>query len=204
MSPDHISRLTLEALVENVLPALDRRAVEAHVTTCAECQARLAAARQMTELLHALPRERPAPNLAARINAAVAAQSAERRTEQRATPRATPRATAAASWGRALLPAAFVVGLVLLALSVPQWSGALQVASIPTGETLTTWWAGLLADPALMFDSLAAWIEQMPGGAAGESSALLTLATLVLAVASLAELGQLLGERPRPASAVTA
>ena len=72
---EHIDRFTLEAYVEKALPAMQRRGVEAHVTTCPTCQARLAAAKQMTALLYELPRERPAPELAARINAAITAHA---------------------------------------------------------------------------------------------------------------------------------
>ena len=72
---EHIDRFTLEAYVENVLPAMQRRG-EVHATTCPTCQARLANAKQMTALLYDLPRERPAPALAARINAAITGQRA--------------------------------------------------------------------------------------------------------------------------------
>jgi anti-sigma factor RsiW len=189
---EHIDRLTLEAYVEQALPAVQRREVEVHVTTCPTCQARLANAKQMTALLYELPREMPAPVLAARINAAITAQ------------RAAQRSLAAARWMRVLVLVTFVVGLVLLALAAPQWSGWVQAAAtaqLPTDQTALNWLAGLAADPALALDAVMTFAEQTLTGAADEMDVLLTLATVLLAAASLGGLAQLLGgERPRIAT----
>ena len=194
---EHIDRFTLEAYVENELPAMQRRGVEVHVTTCPTCQARLANAKQMTALLYELPREMPAPVLAARINVAIAAQ--------RAAQGAAQRALAAARWMRVLVLVTFAVGLVLLALAAPRWSGWVQAAAtaqLPTDQITLTWLASLAADPALALDAVMTFAEQTLTGTAEEMDVLLTLATVLLAAASLGGLAQLLGgERPRMASA---
>ncbi len=184
----HIDHFTLEAYVENALPAMQRRGVEVHVTTCPTCQARLANAKQMTALLYDLPREMPSPALAASIIAAIPAQ----------------RALVAARWMRWLVLVTFAVGLVLLALAAPQWSGWVQAAAtaqLPTDQTVLNWLANLVADPALVLDAVMTFAEQTLTGTAEEMGVLLTLATVLLAVASLGGLAQLLGgERPRAAT----
>jgi len=190
---EHIDRLTLEAYVEQALPAVQRRTVETHVTTCPTCQARLASAKHMTALLYELPREMPTPALAARINAAITAQGAAQRS------------LAAARWMRLLVPAMFAVGLVLLALAAPQWSGWVQAAAtaqLPTEQTMLSWLANLIADPTIVLDAVMTFAEQTLTGTADEMGVLLTLATVLLAGASLGGLAQLLGgERPRMAAA---
>jgi anti-sigma factor RsiW len=190
---EHIDRFTLEAYVENALPAVQRRGVEVHVTTCPTCQARLANAKQMTALLYELPREMPAPVLAARINMAITAQ------------RAAQGAPASARWMRWLVLVTFVVGLVLLALAAPRWSDWVQAAAtaqLPTDQTVLNWLASLAADPALALDAVMSFAEQTLTGTAEEMGVLLTLATMLLAAASLGGLAQLLGgERPRMATA---
>jgi anti-sigma factor RsiW len=173
---EHIDRFTLDAYVEQTLPAAERRTVEAHVTTCPACQAGLASAKQMTALLYDLPREAPAPNLAARINAAIAAQRAQR--------------APAVTWRMpSLVPAALVLGLVLLVLTVPQWSGWAQAveAQLPTEQTILSGLGTLVADPGTALDALMLWMEQV----------LITLAIVVLALVSFVGLAQLLG-RDRP------
>jgi len=189
---EHIDRLTLEAYIEQALPAVQRRTVETHVTTCPTCQARLASAKQMTALLYELPREMPAPVLAARINAVITAQGAAQRS------------LAAARWMRWLVLVTFAVGLVLLALAAPQWSGWVQAAAtaqLPTDQTVLSWLANLAADPALALDAMMTFADQTLTGTADEMSVLLTLATVLLAGASLGGLAQLLGdERPRMAA----
>jgi len=190
---EHIDRVTLEAYVENALPAMQRRGVEVHVTTCPTCQARLANAKQMTALLYELPREMPAPVLAARINAAITAQGAAQRS------------LAVARWMRLLVLATFVVGLVLLALAAPRWIGWVQAAAtaqLPTDQAVLNWLANAAADPVLALDAVMTFAEQTLTGTAEEMDVLLTLATVLLAAASLGGLAQLLGgERPRMAAA---
>jgi len=194
---EHIDRFTLEAYVENVLPPMQRRGVEVHVTTCPTCQARLANAKQMTALLYELPREMPAPVLAARINAAI--------TAQRAAQGAAQRSLAAARWMRWLVLVTFAVGLVLLALAAPRWIGWVQAAAtaqLPTDQAVLNWLANAAADPALALDAVMTFAEQTLTGTAEEMDVLLTLATVLLAAASLGGLAQLLGgERPRMAAA---
>jgi anti-sigma factor RsiW len=94
---EHIDRYTLDAYVEQMLPAAECRAVEAHVATCQKCQSRLAAAKQIPAMLYDLPRERPAPELAAQINAAIGTQ----------------RRPASAKWIPMLVLAMFAAGLGL-------------------------------------------------------------------------------------------
>jgi len=190
---EHIDRVTLEAYVENALPAMQRRGVEVHVTTCPTCQARLANAKQMTALLYELPREMPAPVLAARINAAITAQGAAQRS------------LAVARWMRLLVLATFVVGLVLLALAAPRWIGWVQAAAtaqLPTDQAVLNWLANAAADPVLALDTVMTFVDQTLTGTAEEMDVLLTLATVLLATASLGGLAQLLGgERPRMTAA---
>jgi len=190
----HIDRFTLEAYVEQALPAAQRRIVETHVTTCPTCQARLASAKQMTSLLYELPRELPAPALAARINTMITAQAAAQH------------ARVAARRMQLLVFGTFVAGLVLLVLAAPQWSVWVQAAAaaqLPTDQVVLNWLAGAAANPVLALDAVIALAEQMLIGTAEEPSVLLTLATVLLAMASLGWLAQLLGgERPRMAAAV--
>ena len=185
---EHIDRYTLDAYVEQMLPATERRAVEAHVTTCPTCQARLAAAKQIPAMLYDLPCERPAPELAARINAAIDAQ----------------RRPASAKWIPMLVLAMFAAGLGFLALAAPHWSGWASVAAaaqLPNDQAVLDWLGSLVADPAIALDALTAFAGQVFTGAA-EMDLLVTLATVLLAAASITGLVQLLGsERPLAAKA---
>jgi len=178
---EHLDRRMFEGYVEQSLSALDRRAVEAHVTTCPRCQAGLAAAKQVTALLYELPRERPAPDLAARIIAAVA---------PRRVPLTSP-------WLRALAPAAFALACVLLGVTWPQWGGWAQavLAQFPTAETALAWWWSALSDPAQAQDELTALFESM--FYTQESNVLFIVSMLLLALASVLGLAQLLGEPPQ-------
>ncbi len=185
---EHIDRDTLEAYVENILPARQRRTVEAHLTTCPTCQSRLAAAKQIPAMLYSLSRERPMPYLAARINAAIVAQ----------------RAPASAKWIRGLVLAMFAAGLGLLALAAPQWSSwgvAAATAQLPNDQAILSWLGSLVTDPAVALGVVTAFAEQALTGVE-DMDVLFTLATVLLAAASIAGLVQLLGsERP---SATTA
>jgi hypothetical protein len=181
---EHLDRRMLEAYVEQSLSALDRRAVEAHVTTCPRCQAGLAAAKQLTALLYDLPRERPAADLTTRIAAAVAAGR---------VPLTSP-------WLRALAPAAFALACVLLSATWPQWGGWAQavLAQVPTAETALAWWWSVLSDPALALDEMATLFEAMVY--TQESNVLFIVSMLLLALASVSGLAQLLGEPPQSAA----
>jgi hypothetical protein len=183
---EHIDRYTLDAYVERMLPAAERRAVEAHVTTCPACQSRLAAAEQIPAVLYDLPRERPAPELAERINAAIAAR----------------RAPASAKWIPMLVLAMFAAGLGMLALSAPRWSGwagAVATTQLPNDQAILDWLSNLVADPAIALDWMTAFTGQAFIGAE-EMDLLVTLATVLLAVASIAGLVQLLGNGQPPAA----
>ena len=185
---EHIDRYTLDAYVEQMLPAAEHRAVEAHVTTCQKCQSRLAAAKQIPAMLYDLPREPPAPELAARINAAIGAQ----------------RKPASAKWTPMLVLAMFAVGFGLLALSAPRWSGwvvAAATAQLPNDQAVLDWLGSLVADPAIALEAVTVFAGQVFTGAA-EMDLLVTLATVLLAAASITGLVQLLGsERPLAAKA---
>lgn len=184
---EHIDRYTLDAYVEQILPAVERRAVESHVTTCPTCQARVAAAKQIPAFLFEMPREKPTPELAARINAAVAA-------------RGTRRASSSSKWMPMLVLVMFAAGLGLLALATPQWSGwvsAAATAQLPSEQTISTWLSSLVADPTIALDAMMTFLEQTVMGAADDVGLLITSATVLLAAASIAALVQLLGgERP--------
>ena len=185
---EHIDRHTLDAYVEQMLPAAERRTVEAHATTCPACQARLAAAKQIPAMLYDLPRERPAPELAARINATIVAQ----------------RTPATAKWIPMLVLAMFAAGLALLALAAPKWSGwavAAATAQLPNEQAILGWLGNLVADPAIALETVTAFGQQTLTGVE-EMDVLFTLATVLLAAASIAGLVQLLGsEQPLAAKA---
>ena len=93
----------------------------------------------------------------------------------------------------------------MLALAAPRWIGWVQAATtaqLPTDQAVLNWLANAAADPALALDAVMAFAEQTLTGTAEEMDVLLTLATVLLAAASLGGLAQLLGgERPRMAAA---
>ncbi len=186
---DHIDRLTRESFTERALPPASQSSVEAHLAICPACRARAAAAQQMSKLLYSMPREKPAADLAARINAGIASRRAAQ-----AAP--TPR------WIRVLVPAMFAVGLVLLALASPQWGGWVQAAStaqMPTQQAVINWVADLATDPAPALDTALGLVEPMIAGATVEMNLLMTLGAMLIASASVAGLAQLLGgERLAP------
>ena len=184
---EHVDRLTLEAYAEELVSAAQRQAVETHIAECQVCRTRLASTRQMAALLHRLPREMPTPHLAAQINATIAAR----------------RMPASAGWTRVLVPAMFVVGLVLVMSLAPRWSGWAQIAraELPTSEIMATWLVNVVMDPAVALESFVLSAESILAGTA-ELDAALTLATVLLALASVAWLAQLLGaDRPTIARA---
>jgi len=178
---EHIDRLTLDAYVEQELPAAERRVVEAHLTTCPTCQARLATAKQIPALLCQMPREMSAPNLAARINLVVAAQ----------------RTQSAPQWTRVLLPAAFALGLILSIVTVPHWTNWVQVlttAQLPTAQTALAWLNRLIVEPSMIWDDVVVFLDQLTISSADEMDVLITLTAVVLAVASVTALAQLLND----------
>jgi anti-sigma factor RsiW len=184
---EHIDRLSLEACAEELAPAARRQAVEAHIAECQVCRAHLAGARQMSALLRRLPRETPAPYLAAQINATIAA-------------RRTP---VIARWARMLVPAMFVIGLALVMSLAPRWGGWAYMtgSELPTGEAMTAWLVNVMMDPATALESFIMSAESILVGPA-ELDVALTLATVLLALASVAWLAQLLGaDRPTTARA---
>ena len=103
-----------------------------------------------------------------------------------------------------LVLAMFAAGLVLLALAAPQWSGWVGVAAtaqLPNDQAILSWLGNLVADPAVALEAVTALAEQTLTSAE-EMGLLLTLATVLLAAASIVGLVQLLGsERPLAATA---
>jgi hypothetical protein len=139
-------------------------------------------------MLYDLPRERPAPELAARINAAIGAQ----------------RRPASARWIPMLVLAMFAAGLGMLALSAPRWGGwvvAAATAQLPNEQAVLGWLGNLVADPTLALETVTAFGQQTLTGVE-EMDVLSTLATVLLAAASTVGLVQLLGsEQPLAAKA---
>jgi hypothetical protein len=79
---------------------------------------------------------------------------------------------------------------------------AAATAQLPTDQAVLNWLANAAADPVLALDAVMTFAEQTLTGTADEMGVLLTLATVLLAGASLGGLAQLLGgERPRMAAA---
>jgi hypothetical protein len=104
---------------------------------------------------------------------------------------------AAARWKLIWIPALFAVGVVLLMLAAPHWTGwvqALATYELPAEDVVGGWLAHLLFDPAATFNSLLAGTAQTWLNPAGQIDALVTLAIIVLAVASVAGLMQLLDD----------
>ncbi len=175
---EHIDGFTLECYAEEGLPIAQQQIVDAHLAGCSICRARLDEAQQMANLLYRLPRTKPAGDLTARINAKLAAQTVPY----------TPKT----HWMGVLVPVMFAAGLVLLALAVSQWGGAVQWVQLPTEQTTLAWLGNLALDPSALFDGLQMSAEQMLAEATVDWDALFTLSTILLAMASIAGLAQLL------------
>jgi VanZ family protein len=97
----------------------------------------------------------------------------------------------------------FVIGLALVMSLAPRWGGWAQMAGseLPTGEAMAAWLANVLMDPAMALESFILSAESILAGPA-ELDVALTLATVLLALASVAWLAQLLGpDRPTTARA---
>ena len=74
-------------------------------------------------------------------------------------------------------------------------------SELPTGEVMTTWLVNVVMDPAMAMESFVLSAESILVGTAGLDAAL-TLATVLLVLASVAWLAQLLGaDRPTIARA---
>ncbi len=106
---------------------------------------------------------------------------------------AAARPALAGPWER-MLPAAFLVGILLLVLAAPQWVGLAQAisnAELPSEETVYSSITDLVTDPAATFSSIwnsvQAWLD--PGG---RIDGVGTLGLVVLGLASAGGLARLL------------
>jgi hypothetical protein len=109
---------------------------------------------------------------------------------------ADPLAPTAARWRRVWVPVAFAVGALLLALAAPQWMRGVQAIAayeLPTAGTVWGWLTGVLFDPVTTVNPLLAQVTQTWLYTGGPMNVMTTLGTIMLAVASVAGLGQLLG-----------
>jgi len=106
-------------------------------------------------------------------------------------------AYAGARWRQIWVLAMFALGGLLLVLAAPHWTGwvqALATYELPTEEMVGGWLTNLLFDPVTTFNSLLSGAAQSWLNPAGQMDVLVTLAIIVLAVASVAGLAQLLGD----------
>jgi len=105
--------------------------------------------------------------------------------------------TVAAQWRQIWVPAIFAVGVLLLVPAAPHWTGwvqALAAYELLTEDMVGGWLTHLLFDPATTFNSLLSGAAQPWLNPTGQMDVLVTLAIIVLAVASIAGLMQLLGD----------
>ncbi len=106
-------------------------------------------------------------------------------------------AYAGARWRQIWVPAMFALGGLLLVLAAPHWTGwvrALATYEPPTEDMVGGWLTNLLFDPVTTFNSLLSGAAQTWLNPVGQIDMLVTLAIIVLAVASVAGLAQLLGD----------
>jgi hypothetical protein len=106
-------------------------------------------------------------------------------------------AYAGARWRQIWVLAMFALGGLLLVLAAPHWTGwvqALATYELPTENLVGGWLTNLLFDPVTTFNSLLSGAAQTWLNPAGQMDVLVTLAIIVLAVASVAGLAQLLGD----------
>jgi cation transport ATPase len=106
-------------------------------------------------------------------------------------------AYAAARWRQIWVLGMFALGGLLLVLAAPHWTGwvqALAAYELPTEDMVGGWLTNLLFDPVTAFNSLLSGAVQAWLNPGGQMDVLVTLAIIVLAVASVAGLAQLLGD----------
>ena len=110
---------------------------------------------------------------------------------------ATLVASVAARWRQIWVLGMFALGGLLLVLAAPHWTGwvqALATYELPTEDMVGGWLTNLLFDPVTTFNSLLSGAVQTWLNPAGQMDVLVTVAIIVLAVASVAGLAQLLGD----------
>ena len=106
-------------------------------------------------------------------------------------------ACAAVRWRQIWVLGMFALGGLLLVLAAPHWTGwvqALATYELPTEDVVGGWLTNLLFDPVTTFNSLLSGVVQAWLNPAGQMDVLVTLAIIVLTVASVAALAQLLGD----------
>jgi hypothetical protein len=112
-------------------------------------------------------------------------------------------ATVAALWRQVRVFAAFAVGVLLLVLAAPQWTGWMRYVAtyeLPSEEMVWGWLSNLVVDPVTVVHSLLSGAVQAWLYSAGQVDVLVTLAVIVLAWASMAGLAQLLGDEHQTTS----
>ena len=110
---------------------------------------------------------------------------------------------ALARWSKALAPVLFALGTLLLVPAAPHWTGWVQALTsykLPTEDMVGGWLANLLSDPVTVLSSQFSEMVQAWLYTAGQIDVLVTLATIVLAMGSVAGLVQLLGDEQKIAS----
>ena len=103
-------------------------------------------------------------------------------------------------------PAALIAptDILLLIVTVPHWANwaqALATAQLPTAQTALAWLGRLIVEPSMIWDGVVVFLDQLTISSADEMDVLITLASLVLVVASVTALAQLLNDE---SSTVTA
>ncbi len=161
--PLHPSPDRLEALVEGVLVELEHSAVEAHLVSCARCQAEVEEWRAVFAVLASLPRLAPAPGFADRVLAHVRVKRPWTARIAAVLARLAPRTTTGWALLTACLalPAAAGTALIAWVLTRPGLSAqTLMVFLRERAADLALSFAGDAATTA-METSFAAWIAAL-------------------------------------------
>jgi len=106
-------------------------------------------------------------------------------------------ARVAGRWGQVLVPAAFAVGVLLLVLAAPHWMGWVQnvaTSELPSEEMMGGWLTNLVFDPVTTLNTLLSGAVQAWLNSGAQMDVLVALASIVLALASVAGLVQLLSD----------
>lgn len=176
----HDVRAQLDELAEGRLAPEEQAQIEAHLAGCTRCRARAAAARRMVALLQTLQPEIPPASLSARIILMIQARAAAQARSRRRWLIFTQAATA--------------VGLALLALSAADLIPlAARVDLAGAADSVLAWLGQVISEPVTALSALTNAGLTMQSGIAETMGLVLTLAVVVLAVASFGWLGQTLG-----------
>lgn len=140
---EHLDEFTLNEFLDELLPSIQKRQIEAHLTLCAECSAKLNQLRLLFATLDTLPEIAPQRDLAASVVQRIAHLS-------RPHP-ALPWATMLAQLAVAMLALITTWSLVVTTLSrvaLPAWAPTVPgVPSLTWSALLSTaqrWWTQLV------------------------------------------------------------